>query len=92
MGHHDHHEHDQHHDHSDHHAKEELTFAEKARKLLEHWIHHNEDHASSYRQWSETFKENGLSDAAELLVAAARATADINRDLEQALSRLGDKK
>jgi phytoene/squalene synthetase len=95
MGHHDHHEHDHHHhdhDHSDHHSKEELTFADKARKLLEHWIHHNEDHASSYRQWSETFKENDLPDAAELLLVAAQATTDINRNLEQALNRLEGKK
>lgn len=92
MGHHDHdHGHGHHHSHSDHTSNETLTFPEKARKLLEHWIHHNEDHASSYRQWAEKFRKNDLSVASELLEKAAQATADINRNLEQALSELGDK-
>lgn len=93
MGHHDHdHDHKHQHDHSEHASKDTLTFPQKARRLLEHWIHHNEDHASSYRQWAEEFRKNDLAATAEPLEKAAQATADINRSLEQALTHLAAQK
>lgn len=77
-----------HHTH-DHHADEgdanPLSFSEKARKLLEHWIHHNAEHAQSYQQWAERFTQNDLAEVAVLLNSAAEASAGINRTLEQAL-------
>ena len=89
MGHHhddEHHHH--HHDHHNHHDPDEnkqaLTFPEKARKLIAHWIRHNEDHAHSYRQWADEFRRNDLSAAAAMLESAAELTSQINHTLVQA--------
>ena len=44
---------------SDTNSSSELTFSEKSLKRLAHWIHHNGEHAQSYRQWTEDFNKNG---------------------------------
>lgn len=93
MGHH----HDKHHqDHHHHHhgsdsntqQTQPLSFREKAQKLLDHWIHHNEDHAAGYQRWAEEFRGNGLSKAAELLESAIELTSQINHVLRQAESTI----
>lgn len=78
MGHH----HNGHH-HESHEAKE-LTFTEKAAKLLDHWRRHNEDHAGNYHRWADEFRHHQLSEAATLLESAAELTRQINQILEEA--------
>jgi hypothetical protein len=73
-----------HHDHSDTPAGSSITFAEKAEKLIAHWIKHNEDHAQSYGQWADAFRDNGLASAAVLLESAADLTRRINQALIEA--------
>ncbi|MDA8140666.1 MAG: hypothetical protein M0036_18630 [Desulfobacteraceae bacterium] len=81
MGHH----HEQDH-HSHHHGPDahELSFAQKAAKLVEHWIAHNEDHAGNYRRWANEFRQHQLTEAAALLESAAELTRQINQILDQA--------
>ena len=64
--HHEHHHegHEHHHEHhcGDHVAPRntgEVTETEKLRKMVEHWIAHNEDHARSYRLWASRAKDAG---------------------------------
>ena len=64
----DDHHHDHHHHHHDSHG--ELSFDEKIEKMLSHWIKHNEDHASNYRNWAEKAKANGIDKAGILLEEA----------------------
>lgn len=73
----------QHNDESDKQPRT-LEFTEKAHKLIDHWIRHNDDHAHSYRQWADSFRGNGLDSAAALLDSAAELTRQINLTLVEA--------
>jgi hypothetical protein len=65
-----------------------LSFSQKAHKLLDHWIHHNEDHAQSYYQWASEFRNHDFAEAAVLLEAAAELSAQINHALRQAAGQI----
>jgi len=80
---HHHHDHDHHHHHS-HAAGSELTLPQKMEKLFHHWIHHNEDHAATYRQWAERCREQNLTDLAEALEQVAEMNLEINGRMEAA--------
>jgi hypothetical protein len=69
------------HHHHHHHSPDsqgELSFDEKMAKLLEHWIKHNQDHASNYRKWAEKAKANGKADIGVLLEEAAEMSLAVN--------------
>lgn len=80
--------HDQHHSHShQHHSHEtgsELTFNQKLEKLLDHWTHHNEDHAQTYRQWAERCREHNLEELAAALERIAEMNLEINNQMDGA--------
>ena len=65
-----------------------MTFPQKARKLIDHWIQHNEDHAQSYREWADNFRQSGLDSAADRLETAADLTRQINLTLTGALDQI----
>jgi hypothetical protein len=67
---------------------QELTFMEKGSRLLNHWIHHNDDHIGSYEQWAAEFRGNQLEAVAVLLEAAAELTKQINQTLGEAIRLL----
>lgn len=71
-------------DHSSERQNQTLEFPEKAHKLIDHWVRHNDDHAQSYRQWADTFRANGLDSAAAMLDSAAELTRQINLTLAEA--------
>ena len=75
---------DHHNDHSSEKLNQSMAFSEKAHKLIDHWVKHNDDHAQSYRQWADTFRLNGLESAAALLESAAELTRQINLTLSEA--------
>jgi hypothetical protein len=57
---------------------------EKLRVLLPHWIEHNGEHASEFRQWA------GRAGAAEeMILEAAALVEEANTSLEEALEKLG---
>ncbi len=79
---------DDHHHHHHHHPHEsdgELSFNEKIEKMLSHWIKHNEDHASNYRNWAEKAKAKDMEKAAVLLEEAADMSLAMNAKFEAAL-------
>jgi len=55
-------------------------------KLLDHWIRHNDDHASTYRDWAEKAKTGKLTEVALLLEEAAEMTGRISEKFDQAAS------
>jgi hypothetical protein len=73
-----------HHDHSSEKIDQPISFPEKAHKLIDHWVKHNDDHAQSYHQWADAFRMNGLESAAALLESAAELTRQINLTLAAA--------
>ena len=79
---------DDHHHHHD--SQGELSFDEKIEKILSHWIKHNEDHASNYRNWAEKAKANGKEQAGMLLEEAADMSLAINEKFETALEAVKD--
>lgn len=88
--HHDHdHDHDHHHHHDHGHTHEapaEMTVADKLAKLLDHWMKHNEEHASTYLTWAARAKENGLGEVEAQLKEAAEKTRSISGNFEAALA------
>jgi hypothetical protein len=82
---------DHHHHHHHHDSQGELSFDEKITKMLSHWIKHNEDHASNYRNWAEKAKANGMDKASILLEDAADMSVAINEKFEAALSLIKEK-
>lgn len=75
-----------HHGHDD--SPGEMPFEEKLKKILDHWIKHNEDHAQNYRKWAEDAKTHGLTQAAEQLIDAADMSLKINQKFEEAISHV----
>jgi len=76
--------------HGSHSHGEGLSDREKLRKMIEHWIHHNEDHVQSYRQWAGQAEKLGETAVAETLEEAAAVSARMNALFEKALSRLDE--
>jgi hypothetical protein len=86
MGHHQHED-----EHNEHESVKEMPFVEKARKLVDHWIQHNQDHAGSYMQWAQEFKKNDLEVAATLLESVCELTNQINLMLRDAARQIPSK-
>ena len=57
---------------------------DKLRVLIPHWIEHNGEHASEFRQWAERAGE-----AAGDIQEAAEAMSRVNQSLKVALQKLG---
>jgi hypothetical protein len=77
-----------HHDHHHHHHKDaesELTVLEKAVKMIEHWIKHNQDHSKTYREWADKLKKENLPAAAALIDEVAASHDGINDKFQQAV-------
>ena len=62
----------------------QLTFAEKAQKLIAHWMKHNDDHTAEYRRWAAMFHQNAMDAAADALEAAAEQNEQISTTLRLA--------
>ena len=58
---------------------------EKLKKMAEHWIGHNEEHARSYRLWALRAKEAGRIELCEILEKIAREMLEQNRGLERVI-------
>lgn len=60
----------------------------KLKKLAEHWIVHNEEHARSYRLWAGRAKEMGCDEPAGILEEIASETMAMNDKLRRILEIL----
>ena len=80
-----------HHHHHEHESQGELSLDEKLEKMLSHWIKHNEDHASNYRNWAEKAKANGYDKAGLLLEEAADMSLAINDKISAARELVKDR-
>jgi hypothetical protein len=50
----------------------------KLRKMVEHWISHNEEHARSYRLWAGRAREAGCEEPGEILEEIASQIIEQN--------------
>lgn len=90
----DHHAHEHHHHrhhHHEHHGvsssdpQSALSEKDKLIKMVEHWIHHSEEHARSYREWAKRANHLGHGQVYSILEEVASATEFQNRNLEKVL-------
>lgn len=59
---------------------------EKLIKLLEHWKHHNTEHAESYKLWAKKMELLGKKEIAKILYEIYNQSLKQNELLEKALS------
>lgn len=60
----------------------------RLKKLLEHWIEHNEDHSAKFRQAAEDAAKMGLRDVANDIQLAAEKGSEVTKYLRNALALL----
>ena len=65
-----------------------LAPVEKLTKMVEHWLHHNQDHARSFSDWAERARGQGRTDVAALIEDAARQSLAQNELFQKALDVL----
>ena len=66
------------HEHGPGEGKEAVSETVKLRKMAEHWISHNEEHARSYRLWASRAREVGHEEPCEILEAIASEIVEQN--------------
>lgn len=84
--------HEKHHEHAHDSLEENETVVsemEKLRKITEHWIGHNEEHARSYRLWADRARAAGREQAGRALDEIADATIAQNERFKSVLVLLG---
>ena len=57
----------------------------RLKKLIEHWIEHNDEHTARFEEKAKEANEHGFSDVAENLKAAAKSGAKVSEYLSKAL-------
>jgi len=86
------HSHPHHHHHhgedSSHPSHETPSALYKLKKMVEHWVDHNRDHARSFNEWAQRAREMGQQEVAALLDQAAEQSLAQNQGLEKALELL----
>lgn len=61
-----------------------ITDLEKLKKLLEHWIEHNYEHAETYMQWAEKkFANSGISDTLKGIASETYKIAEMFEKLKK---------
>jgi hypothetical protein len=84
------HDHQHGHGHGHESNAKSLSFEEKAAKLIDHWIRHNDEHGRNYTCWARDFRNHGFSDAADLLDVAEELSRQITGVLKKAAGVLPD--
>jgi hypothetical protein len=67
----------------------ELNDTEKLRRLIPHWIEHNQSHAAEFLRWADRARISGNEQAADLLENAAAGLQKAEDDLRTALEQAG---
>jgi hypothetical protein len=78
-------DHQQHGNEEQQEAGGKLSPQERLRKMVAYWMHHNEEHARSYRDWASQARAMGLAEAGLILERLADGAVLPNRDLEKVL-------
>ncbi len=77
--------HDKHHDHGSTSGEGNISDVVKLRKMAEHWIGHNEEHARSYRQWASRAREAGQEEPGDILEEIADGMIEQNERLKRVI-------
>ncbi|MBN2705185.1 MAG: hypothetical protein JXR89_01945 [Deltaproteobacteria bacterium] len=63
---------------------ERMTFSEKLKMLLSHWIDHNDSHQADYKKWAAQAREEGQNEVVEKILEAMQLFNEGNQRLRQA--------
>ncbi len=66
------------HEHGLEKSTETVSGIVKLRKIVEHWISHNEEHARTYRLWASRAREAGCEEPGDILEQIASQTVEQN--------------
>jgi len=67
----------------------QLTDIEKLRRLIPHWIEHNQSHAADFMRWADLARASGNEQIAALIRNAAALLQKAEIDLNAALEKAG---
>jgi hypothetical protein len=59
--------------------------------IVHHWIHHNEDHARSYREWGDRARALGEQEVGRILDQIAEESLRLNEQMQGILRILQPK-
>ncbi len=62
---------------------------QRIRKLIEHWVEHNDEHSARFREAAAEAEQIGLKEAALRLRTAAEKGGEVSAELRAALDSLG---
>jgi len=62
---------------------------EKLKRLLRHWMEHNNEHVQLYRDWAEKTPPLGNQELTEILRRLSNETEKLNRLFEEAIKIIG---
>ena len=60
----------------------------RLRKLLEHWIEHNDDHVARFWEAAEEADKLGLKEASNSIRLAAEKSNEVSKHLKKALNSM----
>ena len=69
-------------------AADDLSPRDKLEKMVEYWLHHNEEHVRSYRDWANRARALGEQEAGEILDQLAHEAVLANGALARLLRLL----
>lgn len=58
---------------------------EKLRKLIPHWMEHNDEHAETYRNWAEKASSMGMNELSMTLKKLHQETKKLKELFEKAM-------
>lgn len=61
---------------------------EKLKRLLHHWLEHNNEHVQLYRDWAEKASPLDNRELSEILRRLSNETEKLNRLFEEAIKRI----
>ncbi|MEM5789710.1 MAG: hypothetical protein AAGU11_20540 [Syntrophobacteraceae bacterium] len=61
---------------------------EKLKKMAEHWMRHNEEHAGNYLAWADRARRAGREEPAVILEEIAKEAVEQNTKLQKILELL----
>ncbi len=67
----------------------QLTDIEKLRRLIPHWIEHNQSHAAEFLRWAALARSSGQEQTAVFIENAAALLQKAEGDLGAALEKTG---
>jgi len=61
---------------------------EKLKKLIPHWMEHNDEHAENYKIWAEKVSSLGMEDLSETLLKLYHESRKLKELFEEAMRKI----